>query len=343
MKVGQNRPSVPTQSTSTTEARKGTTAAPAQAPTARGANTFQTGFDTTVRKNTFSVEAAATPRVLTPPVPADVPTEGAKLGDDQLRKLLDEAHQLIFGNKANGANVEGWMNQARALRDDKTKNLDANGIKYALFDMLRGAPSAEQMAKPDAKLLGQLVEQAFQLINGPGKKPDATQASELLKFAQDLAGKGQDANTIKYALFDKIRGTASADEMAKPNDTLLRKMLDEAHQLVFGNKANGANVDAWMTKARTMRDQGMDANAIKYALFDELRGAPSASQMAKPDDKLLRTLLDEAHKLVFGNEANGPNVTAWMDKARALRDDTTKNLDGNGIKYALFDLMRRAQ
>ena len=343
MKVGQNRPSVPTQSTSTTEARKGTTAAPAQAPTARGANTFQTGFDTTVRKNTFSVEAAATPRVLTPPVPADVPTEGAKLGDDQLRKLLDEAHQLIFGNKANGANVEGWMKQARTLRDDTTKNLDANGIKYALFDMLRGAPSAEQMAKPDAKLLGQLVEQAFQLINGPGKKPDATQASELLKFAQDLAGKGQDANTIKYALFDKIRGTASADEMAKPNDTLLRKMLDEAHQLVFGNKANGANVDAWMTKARTMRDQGMDANAIKYALFDELRGAPSASQMAKPDDKLLRTLLDEAHKLVFGNEANGPNVTAWMDKARALRDDTTKNLDGNGIKYALFDLMRRAQ
>ncbi|WP_375771456.1 hypothetical protein NR798_11290 [Archangium gephyra] len=477
MKVGQNRPSVPTQSTSSTETRKGTTATTAQAPTARTASTFQTGFDTAVRKNTFSVQAAATPVVMTPAPPADAPAEGAKLGDTQLRKLLDEAHQLIFGNKANGANVDGWMAKARELRDDTTKNLDANGIKYALFDLLRGAPSTQQMEKPDAKLLGQLVDQAYQLINGPGQKPDAAKSQELMKYAQQLAGEGKDANTIKYALFDKLRGTPSADQMAKPDDNMLRKMLDEAHQLVFGNKANGANVDGWMKKARELAGQGMDANAIKYALFDELRGAPStqqmekpdakllgqlvdqayqlingpgkkpdaaksqelmkyaqqlagegkdantikyalfdklrgtpsadqmakpddnmlrkmldeahqlafgnkanganvdgwmkkarelagqgmdanaikyalfdelrgapsAQQMAKPDDTMLRKLLDDAHNLVFGNGANGPHIDAWMAKARALRDDTTKNLDANGIKYALFDLMRQVK
>lgn len=75
---------------------------------------------------------------MTPPPPTSTPgTSGCQIGDAQLRKLLDEAHQLIFGNKANGAHVDGWMAKARELRDDKTKSLDANGIKYALFDMMR--------------------------------------------------------------------------------------------------------------------------------------------------------------------------------------------------------------
>lgn len=65
--------------------------------------------------------------------------------------------------------------------------------------------------------------------------------------------------------------------------------------------------------------------------------------MKKPDDNLLRKLLDEAHSLVFGNGANGPHVEAWMKKARELRDDKDKNLDANGIKFALFDMMRQVK
>ena len=200
MRISQNRPSVPTQSTSSTELRTTTTAAAAQAPTARGADTFQSGFDAPVRRNTFMELGAKRPLVVTPAPPADGGTASGKVSDDQLRKLLDEAHKLIFGNEANGANVEGWMNIAKKMRDE-----------------------------------------------------------------------GKDANTIKYALFDQLRGAPSEAQMKRPDDTLLRKMLDEAHTLIFGNEANGANVEAWMNIAKKMRDEGKDANTIKYALFDQLR------------------------------------------------------------------------
>ncbi|WNG55513.1 hypothetical protein F0U59_12540 [Archangium gephyra] len=65
--------------------------------------------------------------------------------------------------------------------------------------------------------------------------------------------------------------------------------------------------------------------------------------MAKPSDDLLRKLLDEAHTLVFGNGANGPNIEAWMARARKLRDDKDNPLDANGIKYALFSQMRQVK
>jgi hypothetical protein len=65
--------------------------------------------------------------------------------------------------------------------------------------------------------------------------------------------------------------------------------------------------------------------------------------MERPDDNMLRKLLDEAHNLAFGNGANGPNVDAWMAKAKALRDDPEKKLDANGIKYALFGLLRQVK
>ncbi|WPB74851.1 hypothetical protein KYC5002_38385 [Archangium violaceum] len=500
MKVGQNRPSVPTQSTTSTEARKGTPAEPARTTTARSASTFQTGFDTAVRKNTFSVEAAATPVVMTPPPPpenAAPGTTGSKPTDEQLLKVLNEAHQMIFGRDVDQAQLKGWMDHAKKLRDnpqdpnkplslddikytlfgelrggltaeqkskpnddtlkklvgqayelyagfgskpdaskekelldlakqlrdhpeDPEKPLDADGIKYALFSKLRGAPTAAETSKPSNELLKKVVGQAYELFAGSGSKIDPAQEKELLKYAQQLRDdpeKKLDADGIKYALFSKLRGTATAEEIAKPSDDLLRKMLDEAHMLALGSKADGPNVEGWMNKARALRDdpnnpldangvkyalfgllrgtptaeqaskpnddllkkvvgqayelyagfgskidpakekellelakklrddkdKPLDADGIKYALFSKLRGNPTDAEMAKPSDDLLRKLLDEAHTLVFGNGANGPNVEAWMARARKLRDDKDNPLDANGIKYALFSQMRQVK
>ncbi|HYO67966.1 MAG TPA: hypothetical protein VEU33_18005, partial [Archangium sp.] len=247
MKVGQNRPSVPTLSTTSTEARKGTTAAPAQTSTARGVSTFQTGFDTAVRKNTFSVQAAATPVVMTPPPPpenATPGTTGSKITDDQLRKVLNEAHQLIFGRDVDQAQLAGWMKRAQRLRDrpsDTNQPRTLDDIKYTLFSELRGGLSADQKRKPNDDTLKKLVGQAYELYAGSGRTPDAAKAQELFELAKKLRDDKKnpmDADGIKYALFSKLRGTPSEAEAAKPNDELLKKVVGQAYELFagFGNK-----------------------------------------------------------------------------------------------------------
>ena len=98
-------------------------------------------------------------------------------------------------------------------------------------------------------------------------------------------------------------------------DTELRRALDEAHRLVFGNTANGANVDSWMARARELAAQNdNDFNAVKFALHSELLGnKPATTNPGAPagplPDTELRRALDEAHRLVFGNAANGPMWT----------------------------------
>ncbi|HEX5752388.1 MAG TPA: hypothetical protein VFZ09_39650 [Archangium sp.] len=509
MKVGQNRPSVPTQSTTSTEARKGTPAAPARAPTARNANTFQTGFDTAVRKNTFTMEAAATPVVMTPAPPPETAapgTAGSKLTDDQLKKALNEAHQMIFGRDVDPAQLDGWMNRARKLRDnpedpskplslddikytlfselrtgktkeqlktlddptlkrlvndayqlfagpgtqpdaakakelldlatqlrdhpeDPSKPLDADGIKYALFSKLRGTYNSDPNGKVTDAQLKKAVNDAYQLFAGPGAQPDAAKAKELLDFATQLRDKPEDpskpldADGIKYALFSKLRGTYNSDPQARLTDDQLKKALNEAHQMIFGRDVDPAQLDGWMNRARKLRDnpedpskplslddikftlfselrtgktkeqlktlddptlkrlvndayqlfagpgtqpdpakakelldlatqlrdkpedptRPLDADGIKYALFSKLRGTYNSDSKAKITDDQLRKLLDEAHNLVFGNGANGPNVETWMARARKLRDDKDNPLDANGIKYALFSQMRQVK
>ncbi|REG34120.1 hypothetical protein ATI61_1031, partial [Archangium gephyra] len=226
MKVGQNRPSVPTQSTTATETRKGTTAAQAQTSTARSASTFQTGFDTAVKKNTFSVQAAATPVVMTPaPPPEDAApgATGSKITDDQLLKVLNESHQMIFGRDVDQAQLKGWMDRARTLRDrpeDPSQPRSLDDIKYTLFSELRTGKTKEQLNTLDQPTLKKLVNDAYQLFAGPGAQPDAAKAKELLDFATQLRdhpedpSKPLDADGIKYALFSKLRGTYNSDPKA---------------------------------------------------------------------------------------------------------------------------------
>src|SRR5689334_8919308 len=146
-------------------------------------------------------------------------------------------------------------------------------------------------------MLKQVVGQAYELFAGSGSKPEPAKEQELFQYAKQLRDdkdKPLDADGIKYALFSKLRGTATAEEAAKPNDTLLRKMLDEAHQLAFGTNASGPNVEGWMNKARALRDDPnnpLDANGVKYALFGLLRGTPTAEQASKPSDDLLKKVV----------------------------------------------------
>jgi hypothetical protein len=371
MKVGQNRPAVPTQSTTSTEARKGTTAAPAQAPTARGASTFQTGFDTAVRKNTFTVQAAATPLVMTPAPPPENGTPGkpAPITDDQLRKVLTEAHQLIFGRDVDQNQLAGWMNRARTLRDtpedptNPTKLRDLDGIKYSLFTELRTGKTLEQQQKTlDEPALKKLVNDAYQLFAGPGEKPDAGKAKELLDFATQLRDhpedptKPLDADGIKYALFSKLRGTYT-DPKAAITDTKLKDLVGQAYELFAGpgEKPDAGKAKELLDLATQLRDKPadpdkpLDADGIKYALFSKLRGTYNSDPKAKITDDELRKLLNEANNLVFGNDANGPHVEAWMNRARTLRDtpedpnEPTRLRDRDGIKYALFRLMRQVK
>ena len=161
--------------------------------------------------------------------------------------------------------------------------------------------------------------------------------------ARELAAlNDNDFNAVKFALHSELLGNKPATPPGAPAgplpDTELRRALDEAHRLVFGNTANGANVDTWMARARELAAlNDNDFNAVKFALHSELLGNKPATPPGAPagplPDTELRRALDEAHRLVFGNTANGANVDTWMARARELA--ALNDNDFNAVKFAL--------
>ncbi|WNG25347.1 hypothetical protein F0U62_15905 [Cystobacter fuscus] len=198
----------------------------------------------------------------------------APMSNTNLRRAVDDAHRLVFGQSASGTSANDLMAQAQGLAGQHQNNFKV--IQLALHALMIGMlppPASETPAPLSKDKLRQALDEAHTLVFG--KSASGTQAGTWMAQAGELAGQlKNDFNAVKFALHGLLRGKplpAPGARPPPPSDTELRQALDDAHQVVFKEAANGPHLNAWMAEARKLAGQhGNNLDTVKFFLHSQM-------------------------------------------------------------------------
>ncbi|MGE6758350.1 hypothetical protein ACQKGO_10085 [Corallococcus interemptor] len=187
-------------------------------------------------------------------------------------------------------------------------------------------------SRPSPSAITSRVDEAYQQI---GRVPTTSERKEMVKLAEELAGKGKNGTEIKYAVIAKLR-EIQAGTAVKPGAAELRNVAAETFKTVFGRAPGDAELTRWAAEAQKLADDGMDAISIKYNLPSKMREVRDG--LDKTDTATLRNMAKDIFKTVFGREPTSSELATWTDKAQKMVDDD--KMSATGVKTTLPSMMR---
>ncbi|EPX63593.1 hypothetical protein D187_006001 [Cystobacter fuscus DSM 2262] len=198
----------------------------------------------------------------------------APMSNTNLRRAVDDAHQLAFGQSASGTSANELMAQAQGLAGQHHNNFKV--IQLALHALMIGMltpPAGETPAPLSKDKLHQALDEAHTLVFG--KSASGTRVDTWMAKAGELASQlKNDFNAVKFALHGLLSGKPLPAPGAKappPSDTELRQALDDTHQVVFKEAANGPHLNAWMAEARKLAGQhDNNLDTVKFFLHSQM-------------------------------------------------------------------------
>ncbi|OJH39702.1 hypothetical protein BON30_19715 [Cystobacter ferrugineus] len=198
----------------------------------------------------------------------------APMSNANLRRAVDDAHQLAFGANALATSAHDLMAQAQGLAGQHHNNFKV--IQLALHALMIGMltpPSSETLAPLSTDKLRQALDEAHTLVFGNGAS--GPRVDTWMAKAGEMASQlKNNFNALKFALHGMLRGKplpAPGAQHPPPSDTELRQALNDTHQVVFKEAAGGPHLNAWMAEARKLAGQhGNNLDVVKFFLHSQM-------------------------------------------------------------------------
>ncbi|MBE4750955.1 hypothetical protein G4177_22545 [Corallococcus sp. ZKHCc1 1396] len=220
-----------------------------------------------------------------------------------------------------------------------TATAPATDVARTGYVTAQAAPTPKGPLLPDSRpspsALTANVDEAYKQI---GRVPTSSERKEMVKLAEELAGKGKNATEIKYAVIEKLRAI-QAGTAVKPGASELRNLAGETFKTIFGRAPGEAELTRWAAEAQKLADNGMDAISIKFNLPSMMREVRDG--LDKTDTATLRSLAKDAFKTTFGRDPTGSELSRWEGEARKLVDG--QKMNATGVMTTLPSMMREVR